>query len=118
MAQAGADITLVGRSPKSGEAALDKIRAKAKIQNEQRLEFVQGDLGSLASVNELVETLASSPEKYDFLVLTAMTFPDCGLHRVQPTWMDSTNPTLLESLVALSYTVTCIDFFVESIHEY
>jgi NAD(P)-dependent dehydrogenase (short-subunit alcohol dehydrogenase family) len=76
IAQAGADITLVGRSPKSGEAALDKIRAKAKIQNEQRLEFVQGDLGSLASVNELVETLASRPEKYDFLVLTAMTFPD------------------------------------------
>lgn len=68
-------MTLVGRSNKSGAAALDKIRS-ATTNDKQRLEFIQGDLGSLHSVNALVETLASRPERYDYLVVTAMTFPD------------------------------------------
>lgn len=75
MARAGADVTLVGRSEASGAAALDKIRA-AISNDEQRLDFCQGDLGSLQSANQLIETLASRPERYDYLVVTAMTFPD------------------------------------------
>lgn len=75
IAQAGADVTLVGRSEKSGAAALDKIRA-ATHNEQQRLDFVQGDLGSLQSASELVETLVSRPERYDYLVVSAMTFPD------------------------------------------
>jgi len=75
MAQAGAGVTLVGRSETSGTAALEKIRAAVNNQGQQ-LDFIQGDLSSLKSVNELVKTLVSRPEKYDYLVVTAMTFPD------------------------------------------
>lgn len=75
MAQAGADVTLVGRSEKSGEAAVAKIRA-ATTNSNTSIEFVQGDIGSLESTNELIETLVSRPERYDYLVVTAMTFPN------------------------------------------
>ena len=75
MAQAGADVTLVGRREVSGAAALEKIRASTNNEN-QRLDFVQGDLGSVQSTYELIETLESRSERYDYLVVTAMTFPD------------------------------------------
>lgn len=75
MATAGADVTLVGRSEKSGAVAVERIRA-AVTNDKQRVDFIQGDIGSLQSVNQLVETLASRPVRYDYLVVTAMTFPD------------------------------------------
>lgn len=79
MAIAGADITVVGRSEKSGILALNKLikGSQKNGREEQNIQFIQGDLGTIQSAKNLVKTLIErSEKKYDFLVVSAATFPD------------------------------------------
>lgn len=78
VASAGAHVAIVGRSPKSGEKALGALRAVAPSR-EQELEYLQGDLGTVASSKALLrrlEEFAAQHGRFDYFVQTAAVFPD------------------------------------------
>lgn len=85
MANAGADVTIVGRSKASGNRALKRLMKASssstttptseKVHN-PRIHFVQGDLGTVESANSLVGEIVKQNIKYDYLVVSAATFPD------------------------------------------
>lgn len=85
-AGAGAHVTVVGRNPQNGELALEQLRATGGSGS---MQFVQGDLGSVADSKELVEKLAQAtasqadPPGFDYLVVTAATFPDWSRSQTQ-----------------------------------
>jgi len=79
IATAGADVTIVGRSIRSGSLALDKLRSASQTneRKDQEIKFIQGDLGTVQSSNNLVKTIVTKKqEKFDFLIVSAATFPD------------------------------------------
>jgi hypothetical protein len=76
LCRAGTQVTIVGRSAKSGQKALDKLQQNAKIGKEQSIQFLQGDLGTVESTMTLVDALKKSNQRYDYLVVSAATFPD------------------------------------------
>lgn len=76
IARAGADVTIVGRSDKSGSRALERLLEASASDKSQTIQFVQGDIGSIRNANLLVEKLVKQKKKYDFLVVSAATFPD------------------------------------------
>lgn len=84
MAKAGAHVTIVGRSEKSGTAAVDKIRSQlddGTSSSKDQVEFIQGDIGTICSATSLINKLASIADtkdelRYDYLVVTAAVFPD------------------------------------------
>lgn len=76
--QSGGDVTVVGRSVKSGKDAVTELKSHAKSATQQ-ISFIAGDLGTIKSAKELVRTLESVANKegrFDYLVVTAAVFPD------------------------------------------
>jgi NAD(P)-dependent dehydrogenase (short-subunit alcohol dehydrogenase family) len=82
VARAGADVTIVGRSPTSGQAALDRLKQESALSaaaDSAEISFLAGDIGSLASSHQLVADLEAASKKkrgFDYLVVTAAIFPD------------------------------------------
>ncbi len=68
LARAGADVTIAGRNPAKGEAALKQIRAAVP---DARLQFEEVDLARLASVAAFGERLRNSRAKLDLLINNA-----------------------------------------------
>jgi hypothetical protein len=78
IAEAGGDLTIVGRSPESGASAVAHLKAHANSSTQQ-IVFFAGDLGTAKSAKTLVrwlEEAAKTQGKYDNLVVTAAVFPD------------------------------------------
>ena len=116
MAKAGASVTLVGRSEATGRSAAKEIRAELSetegVGEEKggnndydiignRVRFMRGDIGTVCAANDLVERLATAPTKYDYLVVTAATFPDWSA------------PTLLnEDGVDQSFAIAVVGRFI------
>lgn len=73
LAKAGAHVTVVGRSEKSGAKAVQRIKQQAESLE---VSFVPGDIGTVASTLVLVDQLEKSGEKHDFLVVSAAIFPN------------------------------------------
>ncbi|EJK44741.1 hypothetical protein THAOC_36696, partial [Thalassiosira oceanica] len=86
--RAGADVTLVGRSQESGSAAVDRIkRLSAVAEYPHRgasLTYIKGDIGTVSSSQALVENIVFQGGRYDYVVVTAATFPDWE----RPLWND------------------------------
>lgn len=77
MARSGAKVTIVGRNERSGLASIERIRAD--LDNKDNVQFVQGDIGSVCDTKALVERLVknvSNNNLYDYLVVSAATFPN------------------------------------------
>lgn len=70
---------IVGRSVVSGEIAVQNIKT---VGAGGGIDYVPGDIGTVADANELVKKLAqvaekqSTPKGFDYLVMTASVFPD------------------------------------------
>lgn len=79
VAKAGADVTVVGRSIKSGQAILELLKSLQKDHEHlQKIDYVQGDIGSVQTATECIKSLtklASKNGKYDYLIVTATIFP-------------------------------------------
>ena len=104
--RAGADVTLVGRSEESGSSAIDRIQRLSDVSEYPHrgdVTYIKGDIGTVSAsqgkfalcvsllrhtanssfcpVRELpalVENLTASGGRYDYVVVTAATFPDWG----------------------------------------
>ena len=86
VAKAGADVTVVGRSERSGRAIVELLKYEVLSQEndigkvvDQRINYIQGDIGSVKSAKACVASLAeyaSEYGKFDFLVVTAAIFPN------------------------------------------
>lgn len=72
LAAAGAHVTIVGRSKSSGSRAVHQIREYYSA----RVDFLQGDVGTVCSALNIVKRLESRNKRYDFAVVSAATFPD------------------------------------------
>jgi NAD(P)-dependent dehydrogenase (short-subunit alcohol dehydrogenase family) len=68
LARAGADVTIAGRNPAKGVAALDQIRAAVP---DARVQFEEVDLARLASVTAFAERLRNSRTELDVLINNA-----------------------------------------------
>lgn len=68
LARAGADVTIAGRNPAKGAAAVEQIRAA--VPN-ARVQFEELDLGRLDSVAACAERLRNSRAKLDVLINNA-----------------------------------------------
>lgn len=68
LARAGADVTIAGRNPAKGEAAVEQIRAAVPGAH---VRFEEVDLGRLDSVARCAERLRNSREKLDILINNA-----------------------------------------------
>lgn len=68
LARAGADVTIAGRNPAKGAAAVEQIRAA--VPN-ARVQFEKVDLGRLESVAACAERLRNSRAKLDVLINNA-----------------------------------------------
>jgi NAD(P)-dependent dehydrogenase (short-subunit alcohol dehydrogenase family) len=68
LARAGADVTIAGRNPAKGAAAIEQIRAA--VPN-ARVQFEEVDLGRLESVAACAERLRNSRAKLDVLINNA-----------------------------------------------
>lgn len=78
IAEAGGDLTIVGRSVESGASAVALLKSHAKSPTQQ-IAFFPGDLGTAKSAKTLVrwlEEAAKTQGKFDYLVVTAAVFPD------------------------------------------
>ena len=78
LAMSGASIvTLVGRSEESGSNAVSKIISELGGDStpSTTINFVQGDIGTVASTNKLVEKLQKGGVRYDYLIVSAAIFP-------------------------------------------
>jgi len=78
VAKAGAHVTIVGRNLQSGNRALSDLQSIA-LSSRQKIDFIQGDLGSVAGAMKLVSSLRAHTKQnglYDYLVLTAAVFPN------------------------------------------
>ena len=115
VAKAGADVTVVGRSEKSGKAILQLMKQHAQnagssdgsntsadddksskgvkqdfaealaqqriLQQQQRMNYVQGDIGSVRSAKKCIKSLTDyiktnqGGEKFDYIFVTAAIFP-------------------------------------------
>lgn len=77
--KAGADVTVVGRSENTGEATLHLLnQQQQEARTGQRIDYVQGDIGSVRSAKECVKSLskyASRNGKFDYVFVTAAIFP-------------------------------------------
>lgn len=83
LAKAGSHVTIVGRSEQSGMKAVKRIQSelsRSKHATGASVEFLQGDLGTVCDALKLVRTLeakvSDQNRRYDFLIVTAATFPD------------------------------------------
>lgn len=88
LAKAGADVTVVGRSTKSGELILSELNT---IATSQKIRYLQGDLSTVSSSHSLVEHLTEESLRYgtfDYLIVTAATFPDWGSPLLQEDGLD------------------------------
>lgn len=68
LARAGADVTIAGRNPAKGQAAVERIRAAVPNAHVQ---FEEVDLGRLDSVARCAERLRNSRERLDILINNA-----------------------------------------------
>jgi NAD(P)-dependent dehydrogenase (short-subunit alcohol dehydrogenase family) len=68
LARAGADVTIAGRNPAKGAAAVEHIRAAVPGA---RVQFEELDLGRLDSVARCAERLRNSRERLDILINNA-----------------------------------------------
>ena len=62
LAKAGALVTVVGRSERTGRSALRDLREAVPEAPKEAFGFIQGDLGTTAGSYALVETLSSCSE--------------------------------------------------------
>ena len=86
VAKAGADVTVVGRSERSGKAIVELLKIKVSAEEsdvikvaDQRINYIQGDIGTVKSAKACVASLAEYAAEYgkfDFLVVTAAIFPN------------------------------------------
>jgi len=80
LAAAGAHVTIVGRNKDSGAKAASKIQdalgSSASSGSKSKVEFIQGDIGTVCTAMELVERFESQGKRFDFAVVSAATFPD------------------------------------------
>jgi NAD(P)-dependent dehydrogenase (short-subunit alcohol dehydrogenase family) len=76
LAQSGASIvTVVGRSRASGSRAVSRILDELPSSSSTKVNFLQGDIGTVTSTNDLLEKLQTGDTRYDYLVVTAAIFP-------------------------------------------
>lgn len=88
VAKAGADVTVVGRSTKSGRALLALLEKSIQQDQDgdgdgdgghlQKMDYIQGDIGSVQTANECIKSLTkyiSKNGKFDYLIVTAAIFP-------------------------------------------
>ena len=88
LAKSGAStVTVVGRSEESGSKAVAKIVDELDSDSKSSINFLQGDIGTVASAKELLEKLEASDTRYDYLILTAAIFPKSK--RKNPTPLNS-----------------------------
>ncbi|KAL7485730.1 hypothetical protein ACHAW6_011328 [Cyclotella cf. meneghiniana] len=73
LAAAGAHVTLVGRSNSSGFKAVSEIKSAV---DSGTVDFISGDIGTVCSCVELLNKLEEQEVRYDYLVVSAATFPD------------------------------------------
>uniref|UniRef100_A0A6B2LCK9 Uncharacterized protein n=1 Tax=Arcella intermedia TaxID=1963864 RepID=A0A6B2LCK9_9EUKA len=71
----GASVTIVGRSPKSAESALQALK-KAAVGQSQRINYIQGDFSTVKESFNSVENIKKTGIKYDFMVVTVGVWPD------------------------------------------
>ncbi|KAL7467595.1 hypothetical protein ACHAXS_007840 [Conticribra weissflogii] len=77
LAKAGAHVTIVGRSEKSGLAAVSEIEEQSSGSGSgAAVKFIQGDIGTVCSAMDLVKRLENEGKQYDLAVVSAATFPD------------------------------------------
>mmetsp|Transcript_14266 Transcript_14266/g.22004 ORF Transcript_14266/g.22004 Transcript_14266/m.22004 type:complete len:344 (-) Transcript_14266:175-1206(-) len=77
LAKAGAEVTIVGRSKSSGTTAVDLIRQQLPpTADKDKVSYITGDIGTVNTTKQLIETLGKSPTRYDYLIVTAATFPN------------------------------------------
>ncbi len=88
LAKSGASaITVVGRSEETGSKAVAKIVEDLDNDSKSSINFLQGDIGTVASTQELLKKLEASDIRYDYLVVTAAIFPKSK--RKNPTPLNS-----------------------------
>ena len=75
LAAAGAHVTLVGRSVKSGLKAVNRIH-NATPDSGSIVKFMKGDIGTVCGCAKLVNKLVERDLWYDYAVVSAATFPD------------------------------------------
>lgn len=68
MAEKGADVTILGRSPERGRDALKELR---RIVPSGTFSFVEGDLANLQSIADCAERLLALKQPIDFLLNVA-----------------------------------------------
>lgn len=74
LAQAGAHVTVVGRSANSGSKAVSAIQAA--VSSDAKVDFISGDIGTVCNSMELIQKIEESGTRYDYAVVSAATFPD------------------------------------------
>ena len=76
LAKSGASmVTMVGRNEANGSKAVSRIRSELPSSLTIEVNFLQGDIGTVASTNDLVEKLIIGVTRYDYLIVTAAIFP-------------------------------------------
>ncbi len=76
LAKSGASVvTVVGRSEASGSKAVSRIKEELGSDSKSSVNFLQGDIGTVASAKELLEKLQTCETRYDYLIVTAAIFP-------------------------------------------
>ncbi|KAL3783242.1 hypothetical protein HJC23_001149 [Cyclotella cryptica] len=73
LAAAGARVTIVGRSANSGSRAVTEIK---NAIDSGAVNFISGDIGTVCDCMKLIRKLEEQDVRYDFLVVSAATFPD------------------------------------------
>src|SRR5687768_3299232 len=68
LARAGADVTIAGRNPAKGEAALKQLRAAAPGA---QVQFEEVDLAKLDSITAFAERLRANRARLDILINNA-----------------------------------------------
>jgi len=83
LAKSGAaSVTVVGRSETSGARAVSRIQEELPEDSLSKITFMQGDIGTVASTNELIQKLSDRTTRYDYLIVSAAIFPQP--HKTNP----------------------------------
>jgi len=91
LAEQGAHVILVGRSPDAGQAVATRIGTRAT--------FFEADITSDAAINDCVALAVQRFGRIDLLVNNACTYADQGLASPRELWLQTLNVNLISAAI-------------------